>query len=87
MSNIYCMYRFFQSRMTGVIRMENIYRMFVTDKDKALRLLNDKKIDATVDDLSISIRLTNFPIAYVILFLNEHNIVVYDVEQILYPIK
>ena len=81
------MYRFFQTRMTGVKSMENLYRMFVTDKDKALRLLNDKQIDATSDDLCISIRLTKHTISYVILFLNEHNIVVYDVEQILSPIK
>lgn len=81
------MYRFFQTRMTGVKSMGNLYRMFVTDKDKALRLLNDKQIDATSDDLCISIRLTNHTISYVILFLNEHNIVVYDVEQILSPIK
>mgnify|MGYP003448811175 FL=1 len=67
--------------------MENIYRMFVTDKNKALRVLNEKKIDATSEDLSISVKLTNHSIAYVILFLNEHNIVVYDVEQILAPIK
>ena len=67
--------------------MENIYRMFVTDKNKALRLLNEKKISATADDLSISIKLTNHSIAYVILFLNEHNIVVYDVEQILSPLN
>ena len=67
--------------------MENIYRMFVTDKNKALRVLNEKKIDATSEDLCISVRLTNHSIAYVILFLNEHNIVVYDVEQILAPIK
>ncbi len=81
------MYRFFQTRMSGVIRMENLYRMFVTDKEKALRVLNDKQINATADDLSISIRLTNHSIAYVILFLNEHDIVVYDVEQILSSIK
>lgn len=67
--------------------MENVYRMFVTDKNKALRVLNEKKIDATSEDLSISVRLTNHSISYVIIFLNEHNIVVYDVEQILSPIK
>ena len=67
--------------------MENLYRMFVTDKEKALRVLRDKQIDATADDLSISIRLTNHSIAYIILFLNEHDIVVYDVEHILSPIK
>ena len=67
--------------------MENVYRMFVTDKNKALRVLNEKKIDAASEDLSISVRLTNHSISYVILFLNEHNIVVYDVEQILSPIK
>ena len=67
--------------------MENLYRMFVTDKDKALRVLNEQQIDATAEDLSISIRLTNHSIAYVILFLNEHNIVVYDVEQILSPLN
>ena len=67
--------------------MENIYRMFVTDKNKALRVLNEKKIDATSEDLSISVKLTNHSIAYVILFLNEHNIVVYDVEQILSPLN
>ena len=67
--------------------MENIYRMFVTDKDKALRVLNDKQINATADDLSICIRLTNHSIAYVILFLNENDIVVYDVEQILSPLN
>lgn len=81
------MYRFFQTRMSGVRRMENFYRMFVTDKEKALRVLNDKQIDATAEDLSISIRLTNHSISYVILFLNDHDIVVYDVEQILSPIK
>ena len=48
--------------------MENIYRMFVTDKNKALRVLNEKKIDATSEDLSISVKLTNHSIAYVILF-------------------
>ena len=63
--------------------MANLYRMFVTDKDRALRLLNDQKIDTNAEDLSICIRLTNHSIAYVILYLNEHNVVVYDVEQIL----
>ncbi len=67
--------------------MENLYRMFVTDKDKALRLLNEQQINANAEDLSISVRLTNHSIAYVILYLNEHNIVVYDVEQILSSIK
>ena len=81
------MYRIFQTRMSGVICMENIYRMFVTDKDKALRLLNDHQIGATAEDLSISIRLNNHSIAYVILFLNEHKVVVYDVEQVLTQIK